>query len=85
MPEIEKELEEYKDRTDDFSTGLDLLFPRHNLLQSGDRQRKGSNVSNEELASSQKDHHSNDKAPHKSLSMIVGSKISANFKLGKIN
>jgi hypothetical protein len=46
MPEIEKEIEEYKERTDDFMTGFGdgSFFPR----TSADRQRKLSNASHGE-------------------------------------
>jgi hypothetical protein len=51
MPEIEKEIEEYKDRTDDFMTGFGegSFFPRASAgAAAGDRQRKLSNVSHGE-------------------------------------
>ena len=53
MPELDKELEEYKERTDDFMTGFGEggFFSRTTgaaALMSGERQRKLSNVSNGE-------------------------------------
>ena len=87
MPELEKELEEYKERTDDFMTGFGDggFFPRTvgAALLSGERQRKLSNASHGEENGTpvSKDHQSNEKLPHKSLSMIVNSKIKNQFQL----
>ena len=46
IPVLGKELEEYKERQDDFMTGLGDSFLNRNF-NPGERQRKGSNISNE--------------------------------------
>ena len=88
MPEIDKELEEYKERTDDFMTGFGDggFFPRTTTAAplSEEHQKMLSNVSHGEDTGSPrpKDHQSIDKiVAHKSLSMIVNSKIKNQFQL----
>ncbi len=85
MPELEKEQEEYKDRQDDFMTGVggDPLFARLSISQMGERQRKGSDFSNEGGEAVSKEN-SPDKAPHKSQSMIIGQHLAAKFRLSNI-